>query len=179
MQIVICCGTLHTETHASPSDVWGNYILCLKQESSCLQMGHGSWLPDWQADRGSDQFSLTKAGLPLAPCLFFSVMEEQPWGHFQSCWWCSARWGSARSPIFPGTVWTLAGSAGYVRTPPHSACSQQKVPSHKQLKIAKWSHRSVAKNTEKTLVTNTVVYWFIIQVAEGGITESWILPLLD
>lgn len=32
----------------------------------------------------------------------------------------------------------------------------RKVPSHKQLKIAKWSHRSVAKNTETSLVTNAV-----------------------
>jgi len=48
---------------------------------------------------------------------------------------CSLR--LSKKPHFSGTVWTLAGSAGYVRTPPHSACSQQKVPSHKQLKIAK------------------------------------------
>lgn len=74
-----------------------------------------------------------------------------------------------------GSAQPLTGSSGYVLLPTQHVPSR-KVASHKQLKIAKWSHRSVAKNT-KSLVTNTAAGLFVIHPAEESVRESWILPL--
>lgn len=78
--------------------------------------------------------------------------------------------------VYTGSAQALTGSWQYVLLPTHNVPSR-KVPSHKQLKIAKWSHRSVAKNTE-SLLTNIVAVWCVIHPTEKGIRESRILPVL-
>lgn len=111
------------------------------------------------------------SGLFLVRCLFSCILKNTR-GHFSNCNRCPGlkmlqggklfrKWVSFTG--YTGSAHAFTGCWGFVLLPTHNVPSR-KVPSHKQLKIAKWSHRSVAKNTEESLLTNTA--WCVIHAAK-------------